>query len=230
MITEHLPARIAKLPRDSRGYPVPWFCSWNPDGTPNFQTADGDKSILAIKNSLCWVCGERLGRHLSFVIGPMCLINRVSAEPPHHRECSEFSLRVCPFLLHPNMKRMPTKYQDGYEAPAGTMIERNPGVAALWITRSFQLIKDNQGGILFRVGEPEEISWWAEGRTATRAEVMASIESGLPILSKYAAEEGPEATNALHKAYREALKFLPNEPNDNAGCAPPVAAGADEQD
>jgi hypothetical protein len=209
LVPTHLPRRIANLTRDDRGIPVPWFCTTNPDGSPNFQTADGEKRVRAVKNSLCWVCGEPLGRFLSFVIGPMCLINRVSAEPAQHRECSEFSLRTCPFLLHPNMKRMPTKYPEGHENPAGIMIERNPGVAALWVTHSFTIINDHQGGVLFRVGPLQELSWWSEGRAATRSEVMASFESGFPIISQLAEKERPEAIAALHTAYQEALKFIP---------------------
>lgn len=35
-----------------------------------------------------------------------------------------------------------------------------------------------QGGTLFDIGEPTEVWWWCEGRDATQAEVLASIESG----------------------------------------------------
>lgn len=28
---------------------------------------------------------------MTFVVGPMCELNRISGEPPSHRECAEFS-------------------------------------------------------------------------------------------------------------------------------------------
>src|SRR5262245_54991717 len=100
-----LPSRIAGLPIDpERGYPVPWFVAWH-DGKPEFRTADGRKFRQAIRDRLCWVCGQPLGRHLVFVIGPMCTVNRVTVEPPCHLDCAEFSVRACPFLSKPQMTR-----------------------------------------------------------------------------------------------------------------------------
>jgi hypothetical protein len=210
-----IPERIAQLPRDYRGYPVPWFATWNPDGTPNFVTADNGKRVRAIKERLCWVCGQKLGRYLAFVIGPMCSINRVSAEPPVHRECAEFSVHACPFLLNPNMNRMPQKYAEGHQEPPGIMIARNPGVQAIWMCWEYLLVRDGHGGVVLSIGDPVEVEWFAEGRAATNREVCESIASGLPILIKFAQEEGPKAMKALEKAYNHALKFLPPEP-DNA--------------
>jgi hypothetical protein len=206
---DNIPKRISLLPRDRRGYPIPWFVFIDEEGEPHFHIADGPKRAQAVKERLCWVCGQRLGRYLAFVIGPMCSINRVSAEPPMHRECAEFSIRACPFLLNPNMKRMPE--EKGYQTdnPGGIMIARNPGVMALWMATDFRVVKDHQGGWLFRVGDPLECLWYAQGRQATRAEVMDSMESGLPILVQMANDEGGEATQALHAAYELALKLVP---------------------
>lgn len=50
---------------------------------------------------------------------------------------------------------------------------------------------------------------FAEGRRATRAEVEASIYSGLPILEGQAAEEGPAAVAALRRMTTEAMRYLP---------------------
>src|SRR5262245_64102945 len=83
---ERPPARMAALPIH-RGYPVPWFVGWvdGPDGpVPEFRCADQRKLALAITDRLCWVCGGPLGRMMTFVLGPMCGVNRISAEPPCH--------------------------------------------------------------------------------------------------------------------------------------------------
>lgn len=67
-----LPDRIKALPIDARGYPIPWFVA----------SVDG-----------------KLGRHLSFVIGPMSAINRNTSEPGCHRDCAQFAVRACPLFL-----------------------------------------------------------------------------------------------------------------------------------
>jgi hypothetical protein len=56
---EALPSRMLSLPVDDRGYVVPWFVDWI-DGKPEFRAMNPEKWIRAIKNKLCWVCGERL--------------------------------------------------------------------------------------------------------------------------------------------------------------------------
>ena len=39
-----MPSRIAALPVDERGYPVPWFVAWI-DGKPEFRCADPAKFL-----------------------------------------------------------------------------------------------------------------------------------------------------------------------------------------
>jgi hypothetical protein len=202
-----MPERIARLPRDDASRPVPWFVQWI-DGKPDFRVMDGDKLILATKERLCWVCGQRLGKYVAFVLGPMCAVNRINAEPPSHLTCAQFSVRTCPFLSTPRMHRRERDLPEDTAAPAGIAIKRNPGAAAVWVTVSYRPFNPGNG-ILFRVGPPVDLFWYCEGREATRAEVMASIESGLPLLQKLADEEGPEARASLEKDYQQALKLLP---------------------
>src|SRR5437764_29347 len=97
-----LPSRLKLLPVDERGFPVPWFVAWI-DGKPDFRVVDQRKMAIAVSEKRCWVCGDFLGRYMAFVIGPMCAVNRVSSEPPSHRECAEFSVRACPFLTKPKV-------------------------------------------------------------------------------------------------------------------------------
>ena len=206
---ENIPKRIVKLPKDRRGHFVPWFIAWV-NGEPDFRIIDAEKISEAVHARLCWICSEKLGRHLAFVLGPMCTINRISAEPPSHRECAEFALKHCPFLTNPDQKRNPRAKPEGATEPAGYMIPRNPGVSVLWITRSYSLVRA-QNGVLFEVGEPVELSWWAEGRKATRQEIMASIRSGFPILHQMAEQEGPKAVKTLQAQLARAHTLLPSE-------------------
>src|SRR5215467_11444831 len=101
-LPEPVPLRIQRLTRDARGFPVPWFVQFfNGDqpceygyGTPDFRVADMRKLSKAIGQKRCWVCGEPMGNHRVFVIGPMCVINKVTSEPACHRECAEWSVQA----------------------------------------------------------------------------------------------------------------------------------------
>jgi hypothetical protein len=201
------PWRIRRLPVD-RGFPVPWFVSWI-DGKPEFRATDGRKLVQAVEQKLCWVCGMELGRFVSFVIGPMCSVNRVSAEPPSHKECAEYSARNCPFLSKPQMVRREGEgeaFRDETTV-AGVMIKRNPGCCAVWTCRDFQLIGDGRGGMLFRIGDPTQVEWFAEGKIAKLEQVQASIDSGLPLLEQQC-HDGIDRAK-LKSMTETAKRFLP---------------------
>lgn len=188
------PGSMQRLPRDHRGFPVPWFVQYIND-EPDFRVMDSDKLVRAVRQRRCWVCGGQLGKFMCFVAGPMCGVNRNSAEPPCHRACAEFSALNCPFLTMPKMRRN-EKDMPGETNVAGIAIKRNPGVSMLWVTRSYKTYQDN--GILFELGEPEEIIFYANKRKATRAEVDESIRTGLPILYDVARKyDGPKGVAEL---------------------------------
>lgn len=191
------------LPRSARGYPVPWFVAWV-DGEPDFRVIKPDGIKLAAKHGLCWLCGYELGMTATYVSGPMCGINRTSAEPPSHNVCATYAAKACPFLTRPHARRREVGKPEGLAEVPGTMIERNPGVVMLWRGPSVALpFDDGRGGTLFRLPDPIRVDWIAEGRDATRAEVVASVESGIPLLRDAAVAEGPDAMAALHEAVKQ---------------------------
>lgn len=211
---EPLPSRLKKLPVDARGYPVPWFVAWTdgPDGpetVPEFRAMDARKFRRAVKERLCWVCGEALGRWLTFPIGPMCVITRTISEPPSHLECAQWSVRNCPFLATPAMTRREDHLPDDAQEAAGYGIKRNPGVMCLWVTRGFEVFVDGSGKPLITIGPPETVTWWRQGRHATRTEVEASVSSGLPILMTAARHDGPFAVEQLAKLVAAAEGLWP---------------------
>jgi hypothetical protein len=191
-----LPQRMEKLPKDKHGRPVPWFVAFI-DGEPDFRVIRRGGIGDALRFKLCWVCGQPRGVNAAFVVGPMCAVNRTSAEPPSHRDCAIYSARACPFLATPSMKRRERHLPDDRVDPAGVMIRRNPGVALVWVTRKWHVFPDPNGRPLFDIGSSTQTYWYAQGRDATRAEVLASIESGLPILREEAEKEGPQAVGYL---------------------------------
>jgi hypothetical protein len=206
-----MPPRIAMLERNKAGYPVPWFVAWI-GGKPDFRVIRPGGIQIALRRKLCWVCGVPFLRQedRAFVIGPMCAVNRVSAEPPSHRDCAVYSATACPFLSVPNMTRRDRHMPEGASVPAGISIPRNPGVALVWVTgyRSWKTFPDG-GGDLFNIGDPREALWFARGREATRAEVLASIDSGLPILRDMAERDGPDAVTELAAMHQRALACVP---------------------
>lgn len=199
------PKRISKLPKDERGYPIPWFVHIK-DGVPDFRVIGEGKMKDAIQFEKCWICGEKLGRNLAFVIGTMCAINRISSEPPAHLDCAQFSVKRCPFLSKPSMKRNEKGLEDIPEQRPGG-IKRNPGVVLIWKTEKFWIVPVPNGA-LFRVGDPTGLEFWREGRIATRAEINESIESGLPILRGQAEKDGEEALKLLDRLHGEAIELI----------------------
>lgn len=190
--------RIAALPRDSRGFPIPKFVRWF-DGEPDFRVMDNHHLVACINHGKCWICGEQLGAYKAFTIGPMCCINRVSAEPPSHYECALFAVYNCPFLSRPLAKRGDLSDIKEPTSTAGYMIERNPGVACIWITRSFKWFREGTG-VLFKLGDPERCEFFAKGRRAYLHEIDDSVRTGLPILEKAAQSEGPVAMKEFERS------------------------------
>jgi hypothetical protein len=211
------PDRIARLPKDARGYPIPWFVAWFKDGRevargepgalPDFRVLASGKREAAVKKRLCWVCGEPLGVHQVFPVGPMCTVNRTTMEPPCHRVCAEYSVRACPFLTVPARRRNEAGLEGMEVVVDGEMIARNPGATALW--ESGFSIFEVHNGWLIRLGEPTRVDWWTKGRLATRAEILEAIDSGYPSLLEAAQRDGQEALALLERYRVRALNYLP---------------------
>jgi hypothetical protein len=201
---------MQSLPIDERGYVVPWFVDWV-DGKPEFRAMNRDKWVRAIKLRLCWVCGERMGQFLTFVAGPMCGINRTSSEPPSHIGCARWSARNCPFLNNPNAsRRRDDDVNELSKSIGGFAVTRNPGVTLLWTTKDFTVFPDGKGGALICMGEPTNVEWYKCGKLATRADVIASIESGIPVLEHAASLQD----GGLQHLADQRARFWPHLPKE----------------
>lgn len=207
---EPLPPRMQTLPVDERGYVVPWFVDWL-DGKPEFRAMNPYKWLKAVTERKCWVCGEHLGRYVTFVAGPMCGINRTSSEPPSHHECAHWSARNCPFLSNPDQIR---RVDEIVTAPTpdncpGFSLARNPGVTMLWTTRDYSIFSDEKGMPLICFGEPVRVEWYCRRNPATRDEVMHSIDTGMPALMAIARTEAG-AVAALLEQKQKFMQYLPS--------------------
>lgn len=212
-----MPNRMKQLRRDDAGRPVPFFVEYV-NGKPDFRVMNRDHFALAVMQDLCWVCGKKLTKHQSqpigtFVAGPMCLVNHVSAEPPAHADCAEWSAKACPFLNNPNKVRREGNLPDGWTEAPGEMILRNPGVTALIESTSWKAFKIDQG-VLFRFSQIRNVTWYREGREATTVEVLDSMETGMPALMEAAEADGELAVRQLQRLTVEALKWVPQTTDD----------------
>jgi len=201
-----LPKRMQSNALDHRGFPIPYFVAYV-DGKPDFRIIDPDKMAKCFVHKKCWLCGDKMGRYMTFVVGPMCVINRTSGEPPCHKDCAVFAAEACPFLIRPNMRRNEKDIPEGcFENEMH--IRRNPAATALYTTKSYKSFRAGEG-VLFEMGEPENVIWYAEGKIATRQQVQDSIDVGLPALQEVAQKEGE--LPALERYVQRAMRLLPDE-------------------
>lgn len=202
------PTIMQLRPIDHRGFPVPWFVTRRTEeGRWDFVNIERERMVEAIKFEKCWVSGQKLGRYKAFCVGPMCVINRTAGDPPTTKEIALWSVKVCPFMSRP-MARRADHSEDTVDEDRvfdGVGIMRNPGVTAVWISKN----SEYQNGRGFYIGDPVEVSWWREGRPATREEVDASINSGIHHLQGMASAEGPAAEAELQRYIDRAQPLLP---------------------
>lgn len=181
------PKSMAGRPIDHRGFPVPWFVTRkDKDGHWDFVNLERERFNEAVRKELCWVSGQKLGRYRAFCVGPMCVVNRTAGDPPVTREVAEWSVKVCPFMSRPLARRNARDENKVVEVQDGISIRRNPGVTVVYVSCN----SEYQRGRGFYLGDPVSVTWWREGRPATRDEAEESIASGLPILEAIAREEG----------------------------------------
>lgn len=217
-----IPIRMRKLPISDKGFPIPAFVCWlDPNGggylgegapgaVRDFRIINHEYLDRVFRLSRCWICGEPLGRFRVFAIGPMCAVNRVTMEPPNHRDCVEYAVRCCPFMVRPRMRRNAKDMPTAERHIPGLHVDRNPGAYCLYQTETYHRFKA-AGGALIRLGVPQRVDWWMEARAATREEVLTAIDSGMPSLMKVARIEGEEAVAELKRGYDRALAWLPAE-------------------
>lgn len=206
------PKHMLGLPLDERGYPVPWFVA-TVNGKPDFRVVRTNAYMHAFKKHTCWLCGQPLGVFMCCVIGPMCGVNRITSEPGCHMACAEYAVKACPHLTRPLAVRNERDMPAGGQV-AGLGLPHNPGACMIWSTKKLQpfAVNNSQGvgkGVLFKLGEPAAISFWAKGRRATRQEIDEAVSKGLPLLRSYAEKDGPAAVAMFNNMLLEFAKLLP---------------------
>lgn len=206
------PPQIAALPVAANGHPVPWFVAWI-DGKPEFRVADGRKQALAVRERRCWVCGMGIppGPH-TFVTGPYCAVNQVTAEPPCHHQCAVYAATACPFLCKPHMARREEGMPTDSAAHPGMCDTRNPGVTVLWTSSQMALIQVHNGVLFATGGTPHKVEWYTQGRVATRDEAEAALNVSVGKLMEVAKDDEtriPGSIRDTERACENARRWLP---------------------
>ncbi|MGA0601436.1 hypothetical protein ACO2Q3_12100 [Caulobacter sp. KR2-114] len=202
-----MPARVARLPVDHRGFPVPWFVAWR-DGAPQFPVIDAGKLALAWTAERCWVCGEALGAWRGWIVGPLSALEGATPEPPSHCDCAGFAVTACPHLASAD-----ARFAENADAAPGHVAQANVSrlrtdATGIWVTRGRGATAMRAGGgVLFRLEPPQRLEWWARRRPATGQDVRAALDAALPVLRRTAEAEGRAA--ALEARMRWLQRWTP---------------------
>jgi hypothetical protein len=170
------------------GYIVPFFVTWylgdkqvnetTPGARPSFPTIDAKRQLMCQKRSLCWICGRVMGAFKTFIFGPSSAIVRASMEPPSHRECALYAVKVCPYLT--SDRPINTKH-DANLRPGEKILPdvsvTNPGLNVLWTCKDYEakLMDPPRGLYILIPGEPTGVQFFREGRPATHEEVSKAL-------------------------------------------------------
>lgn len=203
-----LPDRIARLPLDERGFPIPWFVAWF-GGKPDFRVIHTPRYRQAWDGQLCWVCGQKLGSFRAWVMGPVSLIEGATPEPPAHLDCGQFAARRCPYLANPRMRRN-GRALPAHGQAAGVTLEVEGGLTAIWITKGRGARPvEASGGAMFELDPPVRVEWYREGRVASPDEARAGLALGVPLLRAAVARQGPAALADLERRILKVERWLP---------------------
>lgn len=197
-----IPARLACLGRDRRGYPIPVGVYRDEDGRPHFTINDEPKRQRHMRNGICPLCGGKLYRGRWFVGGPRAAFHPYGAyiDPPMHTECVRYALQVCPFLAAPSYGRRIEDKTLG-EQRDGTLLlveeecrdERPPLFVALMATGQQAVRFDDSvmaggmtGAIRFlRPRRPfSRVEYWRHGVQISEAEAKPIVAADMAKLEE----------------------------------------------
>jgi hypothetical protein len=98
--TVEIPWKMRLLDRDRRGYPVPWIVQRDLTGRPFFVLNDMQRTLACGRRKVCGICGHKLERDVWLIGGPGAAFHEHGAylDPPMHRACATYALKVCPYI------------------------------------------------------------------------------------------------------------------------------------
>lgn len=131
-----VPSFLSHLPTH-RGFPVPYFVPKDEHGVFQLKYASQQKMDACIKYHKCCICFKPLHqKEYWFISGPMGFKTQTDSHPPMHKECAEYSLRICPHLYFEKTHRTTDE-----EAAAGWQIREKPKEFYLVHAKNFSSFK-----------------------------------------------------------------------------------------
>ena len=184
------PERIALLPHDGRGYPIPWNVLRGTDGAPFFIINDDRKAFQALRAKLCPICGERLGRWKWFVGGLRSAFSTplaVTSSLPGHRECMEYALQVCPYLAIPKYLRCADAIAHPEKLPVGhgillneTVIPERPEVMVAVCASKIELLDRGPLQPYLKPVQPfDDWTYWRHGERINETQALPYLRAAL---------------------------------------------------
>lgn len=159
-----MPDRLARLPRDARGYPITFTVMRLPNGDHDFTTSDPFRWREALSKRLCGLCGEKLERKIWFIGGPKCIANRFFFDHPMHEECARYALVVCPYLAMPSYLGAKThKVPEELRKTLVSSDSTKPVAFGLASTTWYRGVLV-QGDTLLQAGPWVDLEWWVDGK------------------------------------------------------------------
>ena len=191
-----IPFRLQSRPAHEE-IPIPYITFVDKHGKPSWATTHPGRFLKALKEELCAACGQRVGKaHFRvFIVQPLQAIRHISLTLPMHMDCAQWM--GCNF---------PTMRADG--------------LWAAYVTRGFKVVRTPAGPV-FLLGTPatrEGITWYTEGRKATRDEVIEEFDKIVPLECDRIQKEcaASKATYSMsmglfERQYKAIVHWLPKE-------------------
>ena len=188
-VIDHVPVpeRMEPLPRDHRGYPVPYNVWRDADGKPHFTINDSEKVEKILTENRCPICGKENDPLVWFVGGPLSAFAQGGAyiDQPGHEECIKYALKVCPYLAAPlYSKRLDAKTVDPEKVVNHaifidpTSIEARPKFFVAVCTTGY-VFGGGQAGLptLIPIKPYVKVEFWLEGERITKKHALFLIEA-----------------------------------------------------
>jgi hypothetical protein len=183
--TVPMPPRIAKLPQDHRGYPIPVSVLRDREGRPHFTINDEQVNKSIRSEYRCGICGEKLDGDVWFVGGPASAFHAQGRyfDSAVHHDCGQYALKVCPYLAVPSYGRRiddaTLKDKSMHVLIDATQDDRRPIVFVLARTTTYTIDRDNMPPVLNPRRPWKEVEFWRFGEQLTqeKAEEMMRADS-----------------------------------------------------
>lgn len=187
-IATPVPDKMKHLPKDKRGYPIPVTFLMDGD-VPHFAINDEFQRQKVIQEDRCALCGKDLYRAKYFVGGPLSALHQDGRyiDPPMHRECATYALKVCPYLAAPSYSGLEDEAKIPKD-PKGrlfidpTMIKERPALFVMIAVPKFRAITGPlaTGVMGVRYLEPVmplmSIEYWLHGEQVPEKQALEMME------------------------------------------------------